>query len=165
MGKSLARLGDAPSIQATQREALVSFLRGVDSMVDRLVSTFTADIAAVPQEAMAPAQRILDRAGVVRANIVDELARLNDSAQGGDAWWRERVENGRHIVASTEDLSADMIGFLETGEVPSEKRKRNQVLVFTGVVAAIAGVLWWRTKQKEQGLSSVEDCGCSLGDR
>ncbi len=173
MGTSLSKLQDVPSLKGTQRESLVSFLTGVDSAVERLASTFIRDVEALPEARRAPGNRVLVRADRLQANIADELVRLNDSAQGGDAWWTERVSNGRVIVAGVEELSQDMVGFLQTGRVPSEDRARKKLWIFSGVAVAIAAAgtyAWWKYEKAAeahiQGLidsGELEDCGCTGG--
>lgn len=171
MSQSLARVGSAADVRVTQREQLIAFLEGVDRSVARLVTTFESDVAQLDPEDGPAARRILARAAVLRANVADELDHLNDSAQNGDAWFAERVENGREIVQRTMELSEDMATFLETGEIPSESRQRRQMFVFGGVAAAIAGVgyyLWWRREKQEEAKleqmlanGEIEDCGCT----
>lgn len=170
MGQSLARVGTAPPAR-DQRTSLIAFLEGVDRLLERLASTFAADTQAVPEGQRSPVNRIAARAATLRANVADELAQLNDSAQAGSAWLAERFENTRTIVGLVDELSSDMIGFLETGTIPSEKRQRNQLLIFGGVAAAIAGVgtyLWWRNEKAEEAeqermiaSGELEDCGCT----
>lgn len=170
MGQSLARVGNVPPAR-DQRASLIAFLEGVDRLLERLNTTFAADTQAVPEGERRPVNRIAARVATLRANVADELAQLNDSAQAGSEWLSERIENTRTIVGLTDELSSDMIGLLETGTVPSEKRQRNQVLLFGGVAAAIAGVgtyLWWRNEkaaetEQERMLASgeIEDCGCT----
>jgi hypothetical protein len=108
------------------------------------------------------------RAESLKANVTDELARLNDSAQSGPAWWQARLANGRRIAYLADELSEDMIGFLETGTIPSEIRARNEMIAFCVVATLIAGTgvyFWWNSsKTTDQSLSGGgEDCGCSLG--
>lgn len=173
MGTSLSKLQDVPSLKNTQRESLAAFLAGVDSTIERLAGTFAQDVEAIPEARRAPGNRILVRADRLQSNIADELARLNDSAQGGDAWWTDRVSNGRVIVAGVEELSQDMVGFLTTGRVPSEDKARRKLWIFGGVAVAIAAAgtyAWWKNEQaaeaKLQGLidsGDLEDCGCTGG--
>jgi hypothetical protein len=163
---SLARLGDVPTMKATQRESLVAFLGGVDRLISRLVDTFAQDVRGLPESRQRKAAKVFARAEKLRANIADELAFLNDYAQGGSAWWRERIENGRIIANLTGELSDDMIGLLENGTLPSETKARNEMIAFVAVAAAIAGgiYLWWRSRQGALGsYEDLEGCGCSLG--
>ena len=154
----------------TQREALVGFLQGVGATLTRLVATFTADIAGLSQAGQVKGQSILARAHVLVGNINDELALLNDSAQGGEAWFRTRVLNGKEIVNTLGVIASDMVGFLQTGKIPSEERSFKELLLFGAVAAAVGGAgayLWWRgekaaeaeqVKMLESG--EIEDCGC-----
>jgi len=154
----------------TQRESLVGFLQGMGATLTRLAQTFTGDVAGLSQAGQVKAQGILARAHLLEGNINDELAILNDSAQGGDLWFRERVLNGKQIVDTLTVVSGDMVGLLRTGRVPSEEKNFKNLILFTGVAAAVGGLggfLWWRgekaaEKEQEAMLSSgeIEDCGC-----
>jgi len=58
-----------------------------------------------------------------------------------------------------------MVGFLETGTVPSEVRRRTKRMVLGGIVAAVAGIggfLWWKRQGVESHGSSIQGCGCSI---
>lgn len=169
MGTSLARLNDAASIRSAQRDRLISFLTSADQNIERLSTLFDADIAALPEEGRVVAERIKVRAATLRANVADELARLNDSA-----WttrFQDRVENVRIIMHSTDELAGDMAGFLATGKIPSEAAARRKLWILGGVVAAVAAggyALWWREEkaaeaEQERMLASgeIEDCGCT----
>jgi len=170
MGSSLARIGDVPTLVRTQRESLVAFLQGTGATLARLVQTFSGDTAGLSQAGQVKAQGILARAHILEGNINDELALLNDSAQDGETWFRTRVLNGKQIVDTLTVLSGDMVGFLRTGRVPSEEKNFKNLLLFTGVAAAVGGLggfLWWRGEkaaEKEQlamlASGEVEDCGC-----
>jgi len=170
MASALARIGDAPGLVRTQRDALVAFLQGMLATITRLVTTFTGDIAGLSQAGQVKGATILSRAHVLEGNINDELAYLNDSAQAGDLWFRERILNGKQIVADLTTISSDMVAFLQTGRIPSEERNLKELLIFTGVATLVGGAgayLWWRGEkaaEKEQlamlASGEIEDCGC-----
>jgi len=167
----LARLGDTQTLYRTERDALTAFLQGLSQTVTRLVGTFTTDLQSAPAAAQAPGERILARAQTAIANIADEMAYLNDSAQQTtSAWWRERVVNSRQIVGDVQSVSDDMIGLLTTGRVPSEERSRRNMLLMGGAALAVAAggyyYYWKREKEAEEEQTrmlesgDLEDCGC-----
>jgi hypothetical protein len=138
--------------------------------LDRLVRTFTGDTAGLSMAGQVRAQSILSRAHVLTGNINDELALLNDSALSGDAWFRERVLNGKQIVDTITIVSNEMVAFLQTGRIPSEEQNKKELLIFAGVATAVGAAgayLWWKgekaaEKEQEAQIASgeLEDCGC-----
>lgn len=171
MGQALARLDDVQTLNATQRAALAQFLDGLKVTVTNLVTTFTTDTQAMSGNAADAAGRVLTRARTLVGNINFEIAQLADVTQSGDSWWNERVASVRQIISDVQTLSADMVGFLETGHIPSEDAARRQMWLFGGVAIAIGALsyyLWWldekraeeeQTRAIESG--ELEDCGCT----
>lgn len=170
MGK-LARLSDVQTIIQTQRDSLASFLNGLKATVNNLVATFTTDTASMSGPAHDTAQRVLDRATTLVGNINFEIAQLGDTTQSGDRWWSERVSSARTIVADTQTLSGDMIGFLETGTIPSEEAARRQTYIFAGAAVGLAAFGYWLWHRAEMAAEAeqtamiesgeLEDCGCT----
>lgn len=171
MGSQLARIGDVQTLIRTRKEALIGFLTETGATVQRLATTFEEDLNRLEEPARTIGHRLLDTATTIVGNVNDELAQLNDpAAPPGAPWIQERIANARTIVEATQELSDDMIGFLQTGEIPSDKRRRKQMWIFGGMAAAIGGLgyfLWWKNEKEAEAEQTrmiesgeLEDCGC-----
>jgi hypothetical protein len=176
MGTALALakpngVGDAPSLLAFQRDRLVAFLSSLGYSIDNMVTMFRADVLPLESPQAEAGVRILNRASELKGNIVFTIEALSHApAPITEQWFMPFVDDGREIVLRTEMLSADMVGLLTDGVVPSEVEARQEMIVFGASLTGLAGLayyLWWRGEkaaeaEQERALAAGEiyDCGC-----
>lgn len=168
---SLAKLDDAAALLEERRGALVRDLEAMGATIDRIVQVFTADARDLIPALQPLAERVLDRASLVRAYVNNELVLMREPRPVSDAsWWRERGVAVLTIGGRVNDLSEDMIGLLEDGKLPSEERATRELYTMAGL-GALFGMVGYGIYQYFEKLAEeeqtraiesgeIEDCGC-----
>lgn len=168
---SLAKLDDAAALLEERRGALVRDLEAMGASIDRIVQVFGEDARDLIENLRPLAERVFERARLVRAYVNNELVLMREPRPVSDtAWWRERGVAVLTIGGRINDLSEDMIGLLEDGKLPSEERATRELWTMAGL-GALFGVVGYglyqylekraedeQTRMIESG--EIEDCGC-----
>jgi hypothetical protein len=168
---SLAKLDEAAVLLEERRGALVRDLEVQGSDVDRMVQVFREDIVGLNEPLGPLAERVLDRARLVRAYINNELVLMRTpELLSQTSWWRARGVAVLTIGGKIGEISEDMIGLLEDGALPSEQRATRQLWTMAGLGALFGlagyGVWLWTEKNAEAEQTrmiesgEIEDCGC-----